>query len=49
MKFNFSLPTLTLSYAQIYQLTDETLIIHVPCAGTEVWQLLREEFNIYRE
>lgn len=39
MKFNFSLPTLTLSYAQIYQLTDETLI-HVPCAGTEVWQLL---------
>lgn len=48
MKSTFSLPTLTLSYPQIYQLTDEALI-QIPCAGTEAWQLLWEEFNIYRE
>lgn len=48
MKSTFSLPTLTLSYPQIYQLTDEALI-QIPCAGTEAWQLLWEEFNICRE
>lgn len=48
VKSTFSLPTLTLSYPQIYQLTDEALI-QIPCAGTEAWQLLWEEFNIYRE
>lgn len=48
MKSTFSLLTLTLSYPQIYQLTDEALI-QIPCDGTEAWQLLWEEFNIHRE